>query len=255
MFKPLIRAVKGSAQITYLTASLILVFAAGCGQEMANQRRAESQEHSSVFADGTVSQAIPEHTIPASPSAVQSVSHGATQAIRGWLNSADATNTGGYLTGKVDGQWVHDIPEQVLQSYGHDYKKLIRHGQERFSISCVPCHDQTGSGNGMVSRRGLKFPPSYHTDRLRQQPLGYIYHVATNGRGQMPAYGDYLSTDDRWAITAYVRTLQFAQYAPVGELPDTDRQQIHNGSRQASGELEFIRTLANSSQPGGDAYE
>jgi mono/diheme cytochrome c family protein len=38
----------------------------------------------------------------------------------------------------------------------------------------------------------------------------------------MPAYGDYLSTDDLWAITAYVRTLQFSQYAPASDLTAAD---------------------------------
>ena len=83
----------------------------------------------------------------------------------------------------------------------------------------------------MVARRGLKFPPTYHSDRLRGESLGYFFNVITNGKGQMPAYGDFLSTDDRWAIAAYVRTLQFSQHAPWDSLSKVDRQQLDDESQ------------------------
>ncbi len=212
----------GIRVMTGFACCLFLVLTS-CGQEMENQRRVESQEQTDIFPDDTASRAVPEHAIVASDSAVESVSAGPTHPNRRWLKSADKDDAGGYLTGKNKGQLVNTIPDQVLERY--DYETLIFRGRERFNISCVPCHDQTGSGNGMVARRGLKFPPSYHTDRLRNQPLGYIFNVATNGRGQMPAYGDFLSTDDRWAIAAYVRTLQFSQYAPTSELTEADLKQ------------------------------
>jgi cytochrome c553 len=209
---------KVASNVTY--GMIIMICLSGCGQEMENQRRLESQEQTDIFVDGSASQPIPKHAIGASASAVASVSLNQHQANRNWQDSIEADDAGGYLTGKSGGDLVNIVPDQVLLRF--DYPKLIQRGRERFQISCVPCHDQTGSGNGMVARRGLKFPPSYHTDRLRHQPLGYIFNVATNGRGQMPAYGDYLSTDDLWAITAYVRTLQFSQYAPASDLTAAD---------------------------------
>ena len=223
---------------TLAGGTLLAVSLSGCGQEMENQRRVESQEQTDAFADGSASRAIPVHAIIASASAAESVSVNQVRANRRWLESADANDTGGYLTGKSEGELVNTIPDQVFLR--DDYGKLIQRGRERFAISCVPCHDQTGSGNGMVARRGLKFPPSYHTDRLRRQPLGYIFNVATNGRGQMPAYGDYLSPDDRWAIVAYVRTLQFSQYAPASELTPADfkeTQRIEADSGRTSTEI------------------
>ena len=131
-----------------------------------------------------------------------------------------------YWEGKSDGKLVQEIPQRVLDR--HDLRGLIERGQERFDISCAPCHDRTGSGNGMVARRGYKYPPSYHTDRLRSAPIGYIFNVATHGRGQMPPYGDFISADDRWAIAAYVRTLQFSQYAPVSELSEADLGKLNS---------------------------
>ncbi len=51
---------------------------------------------------------------------------------------------------------------------------LLNRGQERYKIFCSPCHGLQGDGNGMVSMRGMKHPPSYHDQRLRQVPNGYI---------------------------------------------------------------------------------
>ncbi len=37
---------------------------------------------------------------------------------------------------------------------------------------------------------------------------GQIYHVITNGNGQMPAYASMISEEDRWKIVLYVRKLK-----------------------------------------------
>lgn len=208
----------------FAVCAACLLLLAGCAQEMDDQRRLESQEQTDLFANSSASQPIPDHTITASPTASKSISAGPTEPHPRWLEAADVNDAGGYLTGKSAGRLVDAVPDQVLTRY--DYATLLQRGRERFNISCAPCHDRTGSGNGMVARRGLKFPPSYHTEHLRSRPLGYFFNVATNGQGQMPAYGDYLSTDDRWAIVAYVRTLQFSQYAPVSELDESELKNI-----------------------------
>ncbi len=71
-------------------------------------------------------------------------------------------------------------------------------GQERFNIYCTPCHDQSGSGDGMVVRRGYRQPPSFHIDRLKQADAGYIFDVITNGFGAMPDYKAQIDVRDRW---------------------------------------------------------
>jgi len=87
---------------------------------------------------------------------------------------------------------------------------LLRRGQDRFNIFCSPCHDRTGSGNGMIVRRGFKRPTSYHSDRLRSVPIDYFYQVMTEGYGVMPSYAPQVPPEDRWAIAAYIRALQLA---------------------------------------------
>jgi hypothetical protein len=105
-------------------------------------------------------------------------------------------------------------------------QELLERGENRFKIFCSPCHGLQGDGNGMVAMRGMKHPPSYHQDRLRQVPNGYIYDVITNGFGAMLGYSAQVPPRDRWAIVAYVRALQLSRNAKVADLPPDVRERI-----------------------------
>ena len=119
----------------------------------------------------------------------------------------------------ADGTFITEIPMPVT-------KALLMRGQQRFNIYCTPCHGRTGEGEGMVVQRGFKHPPTYHSDRLRQQPPGYIFDVISNGFGSMVSYASRIPMEDRWAITAYVKVLQFSQNATTADVPEADRGRI-----------------------------
>jgi mono/diheme cytochrome c family protein len=97
--------------------------------------------------------------------------------------------------------------------------KELKHGQDRYMIYCVVCHDPLGNGEGKIVERGYTRPPSYHIDRLRTVPVGHIFDVITNGYGSMPDYKQQVPPRDRWAIVAYIRALQLSQHFPVKDLP------------------------------------
>jgi hypothetical protein len=106
---------------------------------------------------------------------------------------------------------------------------LLERGQERYRIFCSPCHGIQGDGNGMIVLRGMKRPPTYHQDRLRQAPNGYFYDVISNGFGQMYNYAAQIPPRDRWAIVAYVRALQLSRNARVADLPAEAREKLNSG--------------------------
>jgi hypothetical protein len=112
--------------------------------------------------------------------------------------------------------------------------KLLERGEERYKIFCSPCHGLQGDGNGFVVMRGMKAPPSYHQDRLRQAPNGYIYDVTTNGFGQMLGYSAQIPPRDRWAIIAYIRALQLSRNMKAADLPAELRDKLNQSS--SSGE-------------------
>jgi hypothetical protein len=48
----------------------------------------------------------------------------------------------------------------------------------------------------------------------------------THGFGAMPDYAGQVQPHERWAIAAYIKTLQFSQNAPAAELPADARSQL-----------------------------
>ena len=134
-----------------LCVSLSMILLAGCRQDMHDQPRYVPLRPSDFFGDRRSARQPVEGTI-----------------ARGHLDADVA-----FYQGKgPDGKPVADFPFPVT-------KEVIERGHQRFNIYCTPCHDRTGSGQGMIVRRGYRQPPSYHTDRLRQVPNGYIFDVIT----------------------------------------------------------------------------
>ncbi|HKY30486.1 MAG TPA: cytochrome c [Pyrinomonadaceae bacterium] len=87
----------------------------------------------------------------------------------------------------------------------------VKRGKERFEVFCSACHGMTGYGDGMIVRRGFRRAASFHSDALRQAPVGHYFDAITNGWGAMPSYATQIPVQDRWAIIAYIRALQLSQ--------------------------------------------
>ena len=79
-------------------------------------------------------------------------------------------------------------------------------------------------------QRGLRRPPSFHIQRLREVPAGYFFDVITNGFGIMLNYRAQVPVDDRWAIIAYIRALQLSQNATIGDVPADQRAALDQGA-------------------------
>lgn len=109
----------------------------------------------------------------------------------------------------ADGRLFDRLPSSITLD-----ATLIDRGQQRYDIYCQPCHDQTGSGRGIATLRGGGFkvaPANLHDPRLRAMPLAHFFDVITNGKGTMLPYAVQIPVHDRWAIAAWVRTLQVAR--------------------------------------------
>ena len=113
-----------------------------------------------------------------------------------------------------DSGYVLEVPHTVVSRLGGP-ATMIDRGQDRYNIYCRPCHDGTGSGQGMVIKRAnwQPPPPSFHQERIRQMPDGQLFATITHGARLMPSYGARIPVEDRWAIVSYVRALQLSQGA------------------------------------------
>jgi hypothetical protein len=128
-----------------------------------------------------------------------------------------------FYTGKDGDDPITTFPLPVT-------RELLERGRNRFNIYCSPCHDPLGTGLGMVVRRGMRRPPSYHIERLRASPVGYFYDVITNGFGAMQDYSAQIQPRDRWAIVAYIRVLQRSQNAALADVPPDERAKLGTGA-------------------------
>ena len=78
----------------------------------------------------------------------------------------------------------------------------------------------------MIVQRGFKRPSSFHVERLRAERAGYFFDVITNGFGQMSGYAVQVTPEDRWAVVAWIRTLQASQHMPGDFLGKEDRERL-----------------------------
>lgn len=158
--------------------------------DMADQPKLEAWEATALFPDGKVVQAPPEGAV-----------------ARGDLDRDAARETRPPLD-----------------------RALLERGRERFDIHCSPCHGRDGGGDGMIVRRGMPAPPSYHQDRLRQAPDQHFIDVIEEGYGVMYPYANRVAPRDRWAIVAYIRALQLSQNAQADSLSPQARRRLEEAT-------------------------
>jgi mono/diheme cytochrome c family protein len=83
-----------------------------------------------------------------------------------------------------------------------------QHGADLFAANCSPCHGKLGRGDGTVVHLLAHKPADLLTGVSKNLPEGYIYGYIRNGGIWMPAYGDAMSSNERWQVVMYLRLLQ-----------------------------------------------
>jgi mono/diheme cytochrome c family protein len=96
---------------------------------------------------------------------------------------------------------------------------LLQRGHERFDIYCAPCHGRLADGNGITKKIGvMPAVANLHDKRIVELADGEIFNTITRGKGLMGPAGPLVPTADRWAIVAYLRTLQLSWLGTKDDL-------------------------------------
>ena len=177
--------------------ALTLLCAAGCRRDMYDQPKYDAYDPSTFFKDGSSSR----------------------QQVEGTVARGDLESDSLYYTGKMDGKDAAILPFAVD-------REVLELGRERFLIYCSPCHGRAGDGRGMIVRRGFSLVPTFHSEYLRKKPVGHIFNVITHGYGAMYSYAARIPVRDRWAITAYIRVLQYSREASADDLTPAERDEL-----------------------------
>lgn len=96
-------------------------------------------------------------------------------------------------------------------------KAHIEEGMEIYSKMCTQCHGEAGEGDGALSRNGhIQGIPAYN-GKLKDLPVGKMYHTLTYGKGLMGSHASQLDQRDRWLVIEYIKVLQ-----NDGKMPEFD---------------------------------
>jgi len=175
-------------------------------QDMGNQPKYLLQQRNPVFADGRAQRPL----------------------VPGTLARGDLQEDPFFYQGQINGQWATTFPPQIQIN-----DTLLRRGQQRFNIYCSVCHGLGGAGDGIVSAHAMNLetpgwvqPTSLHDPLVKGRENGHIFNTITKGIRSMPPYGDQIPPADRWAIIAYVRSLQLARDARLEDIPVEERANL-----------------------------
>ena len=121
-------------------------------------------------------------------------------------------------TGKIPGttNWVETIPVPLTET-------LLKRGQERYNITCSPCHSSIGDGKGITTKFGMVVIRDLHLPPVVRMSDGQLFNTIGYGQGLMQGYAASIPIADRWAIVAYVRALQRARLASLDDVPADER--------------------------------
>ncbi len=174
--------------------------------DMDEQDKLRAQKPDAFFSDGRGAR------LPVAQSQPRGFNEEGAKSIGGIPEYEFGGQSGYYYTGHVGDYYGNGMPEE-LGLTAENSGALVRRGQERFGIYCAVCHGKSGNGMGITGTYGVPGIANFHLPMFGKAtyPDGRIYEVITMGKGQMGAYGANIPVRDRWAIVAYVRTLQAAK--------------------------------------------
>jgi mono/diheme cytochrome c family protein len=178
--------------------------------DMEWQLKLRPQKPSGFFANGRTSQLPVPGTI--ARSAPIQTAAGAVFPYE------DSPVNSGHLTGTTNYVEINPMPITAA---------LLKRGQQRFTINCSPCHGQLADGNGITRKiAAMAVVANLHDARIVKMTDGELFYVITNGRNLMGAYGANVTVEDRWAIVAYLRALQFSQLGTLDDVPEALRASL-----------------------------
>ncbi len=178
--------------------------------DMDEQDKVRAQKPDPFFADGHGSR------LPVAGTQPRGFNPEGDREIGGIPEYEFGGMTGYYYTGHVGDYYGNGMPEELALTT-ESAEALIRRGEERYGIYCAVCHGASGNGDGITNKYGVPVVNNQnaHLNALSSDkyPDGRVFEVITKGKGLMSGYGYNIPVRDRWAIIAYLHTLQAAKNA------------------------------------------
>jgi len=115
----------------------------------------------------------------------------------------DSVPVGGPWTKVADRDAAEDIQNPMPAS-----KESIAMGRALFMTYCLPCHGESGKGDGLVGKVFDTEPADLTSDYVKDDLTdGWIWGTITFGSYIMPRYGYDMSPTERWHVVNFVRNI------------------------------------------------
>ena len=210
-----------------------LLFTVSCRQDMQDQPRMKPFRSTTFFRDGMSSRPPVPGTVPRGYLRADREFFTGKKSTVGTIAPAAAPTA--TATGTNTAPGVVSYPDDVEEFPLPITPDVVTRGRQRYDIFCSACHGLTGNGDGMIVRRGFRRAASFHSENLRQAPVGHYFDAITNGWGAMPSHAAQIPARDRWAIVAYIRALQLSQQNTQAETGQTQPPASHTATPSPGG--------------------
>lgn len=99
--------------------------------------------------------------------------------------------------------------ESLVSPVSVDDVDAVKQGRSLYRTYCMQCHGEYYDGNGTVGQSFAPLPGDLMSPRIQSLPDGVIFQEISYGKpgGRQPALATTISVDNRWRITAYIKSL------------------------------------------------
>lgn len=99
--------------------------------------------------------------------------------------------------------------KQTNPHAGDQSAEFLTLGNKYYTTYCLPCHGESGQGNGLVAEKMAVKPRNLVSPEAKAYGDGRIFHAISGGYGVMGSYATQITDPkNRWAVVNYVRSLQ-----------------------------------------------
>jgi mono/diheme cytochrome c family protein len=111
------------------------------------------------------------------------------------------------LLAQTQGTWEAPAETRQLENPLKTDGRTVERGKKLYRHYCLPCHGDSGVGDGAMAKKLGYKPANLTLERLNHQADGEIFWKISKGKSPMPDFEKELSNRERWDIVSYVRTL------------------------------------------------
>jgi len=104
--------------------------------------------------------------------------------------------------------WIAPKSAEAFVNPIKNDQNSLKKGKLLFKQLCAVCHGDKGKGDGLASAALNPKPANFTSSQFKKQSDGAIFWKITEGRTPMASYKESLTTEQRWQLVNYIKSLK-----------------------------------------------